>query len=123
MNQSFTMPDFALAAPEIFVLVMGCVLLVFDVFINDRIRVLSYAMAQLTIAVAAVITFMEFPVNAVHTFNGAYVSDPLGSLLKMFIYLVTMFVFLYSRDYLKDRNMFRGEYYVLGLSFLALEAN
>lgn len=115
MSQSFIMPDFALAAPEIFVLAMGCVLLVFDVFINDRVRVLSYAMAQLTIICAAVITWLSFPVEAVHTFNGAYVSDPLGSVLKMFIYLVTAFVFLYSRDYLKDRNMFRGEYYVLGL--------
>ncbi|MGD8999190.1 MAG: NADH-quinone oxidoreductase subunit N, partial [Granulosicoccaceae bacterium] len=115
MSQSFTMPDFALAAPEIFVLTMGCVLLVFDVFINDRLRILSYVLAQLTIIGAAVLTFAGFPSEAVHTFNGAYVSDSLGSLLKLFIYLVTVFVFLYSRDYLKDRNMFRGEYYVLGL--------
>ncbi|MGD8742875.1 MAG: NADH:ubiquinone oxidoreductase subunit N, partial [Granulosicoccaceae bacterium] len=115
MSQSFTMPDFALAAPEIFVLTMGCVLLVFDVFINDRLRILSYVLAQLTIIGAAVLTFSGFPSEVVHTFNGTYVSDSLGSLLKLFIYLVTAFVFLYSRDYLKDRNMFRGEYYVLGL--------
>jgi NADH-quinone oxidoreductase subunit N len=115
MSQSFSMPDFALAAPEIFVLIMGCVLLVFDVFINDRMRILSYALAQLTIIGAALVTFLGFPTEAVHTFNGTYVSDGLGSLLKLFIYLVTGFVFLYSRDYLKERNLFRGEYYVLGL--------
>lgn len=115
MSQSFTMPDFALATPEIFVLAMGCVLLVFDVFINDRLRVLSYALAQFTVIAAALITYLSFPAETAHTFNGTYVSDPLAGLLKMFIYLVTGFVFLYSRDYLKDRDMFRGEYYVLGL--------
>lgn len=115
MTQSFILPDFSMATAEIFVLAMGCVVLIFDVFINDRYRILSYAMAQLTVIVAAVITMLSFPQVTSFTFDGSYISDPLSAVLKLFIYLVTAFVFLYSRDYLKDRNIFRGEYYVLGL--------
>jgi NADH-quinone oxidoreductase subunit N len=46
---------------------------------------------------------------------GHYVKDAMGDLLKLFIYLVSAAVFLYSRDYLRQRNLFKGEYYVLGL--------
>jgi NADH-quinone oxidoreductase subunit N len=36
-------------------------------------------------------------------------------LLKLGTYAITFFVFAYSRDYLRDRGMYRGEYFVLGL--------
>jgi len=39
----------------------------------------------------------------------------MGNVLKVFIYLVTAMVFIYSRDYLKDRGLFKGEYFVLAL--------
>ncbi len=115
MTQSFILPNFSMASAEIFVLAMGCVLLVFDVWIKDKYRILSYAMAQLTVIAAAVITLSTFPSTTSFTFDGSFINDPLAAVLKLFIYLVTAFVFLYSRDYLKDRNIFRGEYYVLGL--------
>jgi len=35
--------------------------------------------------------------------------------LKLAVYLVTFLVFVYSRDYLKDLGIYKGEYYVLGL--------
>ena len=38
----------------------------------------------------------------------------MGDLLKLFIYLTTAAGF-YSRDYLRQRDLFKGEYYVLGL--------
>ena len=36
-------------------------------------------------------------------------------MLKFFVVALVVFVFIYSRDYLKDRNIFKGEFYVLGL--------
>jgi NADH-quinone oxidoreductase subunit N len=39
----------------------------------------------------------------------------MGDVLKIFIYLVTGVVFIYARGYLQDRNLFKGEFYVLGL--------
>ena len=46
---------------------------------------------------------------------GHYIKDAMGDLLKLFIYLTCAAVFLYSRDYLRRRDLFKGEYYVLGL--------
>jgi NADH-quinone oxidoreductase subunit N len=49
------------------------------------------------------------------SFNDMFVLDPMSSILKSFILGITIVVFVYSRDYLKDRNIFKGEYYVLGV--------
>ncbi|MFN2310169.1 MAG: NADH-quinone oxidoreductase subunit NuoN, partial [Gammaproteobacteria bacterium] len=47
--------------------------------------------------------------------NGTFVADPMATLLKSFIYVVTFGAFVYARDYLRVRDLFKGEYYVLGL--------
>jgi len=115
MTTTFTMPDFALAAPEIYMLSMACVVLIADLFITDKNRVVTYALTQLTLLGAVLITIMGAPAETSFTFSGMYVSDNLSTVLKTVIYIVTGFVFLYSRDYLRDRDIFKGEYYVLGL--------
>ena len=43
------------------------------------------------------------------TFSGSFIRDEMGDILKLGIYVVTMGVFLFSRDYLKDRDSLRGE--------------
>ncbi|MGD8689785.1 MAG: NADH-quinone oxidoreductase subunit NuoN, partial [Gammaproteobacteria bacterium] len=53
--------------------------------------------------------------DTVYTFNGMFVADPLANALKMITYLVMAVVFLYSRDYLRERGLFKGEFFVLGL--------
>jgi NADH-quinone oxidoreductase subunit N len=115
MTTTFTMPDFALAAPEIYMLSMACVVLIADLFISDKNRVVTYVLSQLTLLGAVLLTIMGAPAETSFTFNGLYVSDELSTVLKTVIYIVTGFVFLYSRDYLRDRDIFKGEYYVLGL--------
>ncbi len=115
MTNSFTIPDFALASPEIFLLAMACVVLVADLFISEKNRVLTYILAQLSLLGTLIITLYVAPSEATYTFSGTYVSDPMGTLLKTSIYIITASVFLYSRSYLIDRDIFKGEYYVLGL--------
>jgi len=39
----------------------------------------------------------------------------MGDMLKLVMYLAVFIAFVYSRDYIQLRNMFRGEYFVLGL--------
>ncbi len=112
---SFVMPDFMLAAPEIFVLGMACLILVVDVFLAERNRAVSYYLSQITLLGAAVLTYTQLGGETRLTFGGSFISDPLSVLLKLFIYAVMLGVFLYSRDYLRDRKLFKGEYYVLGL--------
>jgi len=64
---------------------------------------------------AAVITLSINKGETQLLFFGTFISDPMGAVLKVFIYLVTGLAFLYSRHYLRERDLFQGEYYVLGL--------
>lgn len=101
--------------PEIFLLGMTCIILVLDLFLSDKNRAVSYLLAQLTLLGAALITFYQ-PVHMdTVAFGGTFVRDRMGDVLKIFIYAVTAGVFLYSREYLRARELFKGEYYVLGL--------
>lgn len=112
---NFEMPDFMAIVPEIFVLSMACLVLVVDVFLSDAKRVVTYALAQLTLVGALVLTLWLDHGLTVVTFGGTFVTDSMAVLLKTFIYIVTFGVFVYSRGYLQARDLFKGEFYVLGL--------
>jgi NADH-quinone oxidoreductase subunit N len=51
-------------------------------------------------------------------FEGMYVADELGFALKLAAFLFVAVALLYSRAYLEDRHILRGEYYVLALTAL-----
>ena len=111
----FVTPDMLPAMPEIFVFSMACAILVIDLFLSDRLRVVSYWLTQATLVGAALLTLKFAATAPVSTFSGMFVADRLADLLKLGTYVITLFVFAYSRDYLRDRGMYRGEYFVLGL--------
>ena len=108
-------PVFSLLLPEMIILSMACVILVVDLFLSERTRVFSYALSQLTLLLAFIATWQMDSQTAQTTFNGTFVHDGMADLLKLAMYVITAGVFLYSRDYLRDRGLFKGEYYVLGL--------
>jgi NADH-quinone oxidoreductase subunit N len=112
---NFVMPDFSPAIPEMFVLSMACVILIIDVFSSDARRHVSYLLSLVTLAGAALLTLRGFGGEAGHTFNGMFVHDSLSDVLKLAVYAATFMVLVYSRDYLRERSMFRGEYFVLAL--------
>ncbi len=112
---NFEMPNFLPALPEMFVLAMACFILILDLFIKQQDRVITYLLSIATLVGAAILTISLSDGERHLTFSGSFVSDPMGDVLKVFIYLVTAVVFLYSRDYLKKRDLFKGEYFVLGL--------
>ena len=103
------------AAPEIFVLSAVCVILLIDVFLSDRRRWITYALSLLTLAGAAWMTIEFGATQRVTAFDGMYIADPMGDLLKLFSYGTVAISFLYSREYLQRRGLFRGEYFILGL--------
>jgi NADH-quinone oxidoreductase subunit N len=51
-------------------------------------------------------------------FDGMYVTDPLAFVLKLAGFLFVAVALLYSRMYLENRDILRGEYYVLTLTAL-----
>lgn len=117
MITNFTMPIFSVALPEIFILCMTCVVLVTDVFLHERYRIVTYILVQLTLIVTfclAATQYREYPVPII-TFSGNYILDKLAVLTKLFVLVVSFFAFIYARQYTKERHIARGEYYSLGL--------
>jgi NADH-quinone oxidoreductase subunit N len=101
--------------PEMFVLGMACLILVLDLFLKDSQRIVSYSLTQITLVLAIVLTLADFPGEPLIAFDNSFIRDALGDVLKISIYVMSGMAFLYAKDYLRDRNLFKGEYYVLGL--------
>jgi len=117
-NAAFEIPDMIPALPEVFVLTMACAILIFDLFVDDRNRVITYLMAIGTLVGAAILTNFYHGAHSEHpvfTFAGSFISDGMADVLKCFVYLIAAGVFIYARRYLADRDLFKGEFYVLGL--------
>lgn len=108
--------QFLPALPEMFMLGMICLVLVIDLFLSDRSRVVTYLLAQASLLGAFVLTLSLYGIQPVQTFNGMFINDVMGTLLKLVVYAATFIVFLYSRSYLRARQMFSGEFFVLGLA-------
>lgn len=114
---NFTMPIFSVAIPEYFVLGMACLILMVDVFIKERYRIVTFLLVQATLVIAFILTlsqYREYP-NPIVTFSGNYVLDKLAVITKLFIFVVSFFAFIYAFDYIKERRIPRGDYYVMGL--------
>jgi NADH-quinone oxidoreductase subunit N len=103
------------AAAEIFMLSAVCVILLVDVFLSDRTRWITYVLALLSLVGAAFVTIEYSVEGRVSAFDGMFVADPMGDVLKLFAYGTVAVAFLYSKEYLQRRGLFRGEYFILGL--------
>lgn len=109
------MTDFTIAAPEIFLALAICVVLLVDVFLRPEQRRFTYYLSVIALIGTAATSAYYSVDSELTTFYGAFVADPAGGVLKMTAYLVVFVVFLYSRDYLVESGLFKGEFFVLGL--------
>jgi NADH-quinone oxidoreductase subunit N len=112
---NFIIPDMILVTPELFLLAATCVVLIVDVYLSHRFPLLTYHLAQASLVITAGLSLALFPESPQVSFSGTFVADALSTLLKVFILLATYFAFFYSKVYLRERDMFKGEYFVLGL--------
>jgi len=112
---TFEMPDFLPALPEIFLLGTGCFILLVDLFLTERSRVVTYLLTQASLLGALVLAVGLYPEMPQLTFSGTYIHDAMGTVLKVCLYASAFIAFLYSREYLRDRGLFRGEFFLLGL--------
>jgi NADH-quinone oxidoreductase subunit N len=107
--------NYAAAAPEIFLGIAICILLLVDVFLRDDQRETTYVLAMLVLIGTAAVTFFYGVDEHVVTFNGSFVTDPASGVLKMFAYVALGITFLYSREYLENNGLLKGEFFILGL--------
>ncbi len=107
--------NFVVAYPEIFVLSAACVILLVDLFVSDKQRVVTFLLSLLSLVIAALITVRYGVTERVLAFNGTFVADPMGNVLKLSTYGATALSLLYAREYLARRGLLKGEYFVLVL--------
>ena len=116
---TMTWQSFAPAISEIYLVAAICLILLVDAFAGQTRRGLTPTLTLILLAVGAALT-VAFA-NVSHStilFDGMYVADGLAYVLKLCGYVFVAFGLLYSRDYLEERGILRGEYYVLALTAL-----
>jgi len=96
-------------------LAMTCLVLVVDLFLPQEKRGFTLLLSVVTLGLAIAAVIAVAPASAVSSFGGSFILDQLAVVLKIATCGITILVFIYSRDYLTDHNMYKGEYYVLGL--------
>ena len=109
--------DFALATPEILLLVFGLAILLVDAISNHPERKPTFLLTMLALGVLTVVSALQWKNGVVgSTFNGLYVTDELSHLLKIASYIAVAATLVYGRVYAQVRDMMRGgELYVLTL--------
>jgi NADH-quinone oxidoreductase subunit N len=106
------------ALPEIVVLAMGCLILVVDVFLGDGRHRFAQIATQVTLLLAALATLFVlagYGGGPVYTFNDMFVADGMAHVLKLFAYIAVSVCLICSRGYLAERDLLRGEFFVLVL--------
>ncbi|MNX34041.1 NADH-quinone oxidoreductase subunit N [compost metagenome] len=109
--------DFALATPEILLLVFGLAILLVDAVSNHPERKPTFLLTMLALGVLTVVSAVQWKNGVVgSTFNGLYVTDDLSHLLKIASYIAVAVTLIYGRVYAQVRDMLKGgELYVLTL--------
>jgi NADH-quinone oxidoreductase subunit N len=103
--------------PEIVLLVMGCVILMVDMFVTSPRRTATYLLTLLTLGVVAVLQGLyAVGADTLYGFGNMVVSDAMGNWLKCFASIAMAVTLIYGRPYSADRGMLRGgEMFTLAL--------
>jgi NADH-quinone oxidoreductase subunit N len=117
-----TRTDLLLIAPEIWVLTMTCVIMFVDLYIREDRRGIIHMLAIVTLVFAAIITLrLDYTSDGMSSqlaFNGSFIRDQMGDMLKLFSYFVLAIVFIYAKFCLRQFRMFRSDFYTLTLEAL-----
>jgi len=111
----FEVANMSFALPEMFLLTMACVILLIVAFFKQTGASLAYGLSQLTMIASAVLVYREMGGLEGLAYSDTYIRDALSNVLKIAIFVINIAVLMYSTSYLKARDLFKGEYYVLAV--------
>ena len=114
MNFNFNASELLFALPELFLLSAISIILLFDLFISDRLKHITYYLSQLALLLTGFLAFNLIGESAI-IFSGTFVLDTLGSTFKVFILGFSIIALAYTRHYLKVHDLLRNEYFILAL--------
>ncbi len=115
MLNNFVMPDLYPAAPEIFLLLMSFLVLFVDLIFGATHRWMAAMLSVITLIGCAAITLVTSDGQTTLTFSNMFVDDLLSDFLKLVTYLAVIMMLIYGRQYMADRGLDKGEFYVLVL--------
>lgn len=115
MSFTFDSANLIPILPEIAILVLASTVLVVDLYLKEEQKGINHVMTIVGLLIAIGLTGIVGGGERQVVFDGSYVRDGMSDVLKILIFVVSLFAFIYAKDYLRDRNMWTGEYYVLGL--------
>ncbi|MBA3536150.1 MAG: NADH-quinone oxidoreductase subunit NuoN [Tatlockia sp.] len=104
-----------LALPEMIILATACVTLLADLYLRHRYSSLTFICASIGLLLAGIVSVLFLGSFRTTILNGLFISDDIAQLMKIFIYISVFLSFIYSKQYIEERHMPSGDYYVLGL--------
>jgi len=107
------------AAPELFLLGAILLILLVDMCLSDEQRGITYGLTLLTLVGTAAVQLYTYTPYPAYAFSNMFVADPLGGVVKLAMYATTFVVLVYTRQYVAERDIFKGEYFTLSLFALS----
>jgi NADH-quinone oxidoreductase subunit N len=104
-----------LAIPEMIVLATACIALLADLFLRHRFKSIAFFCAISGLILAGIVSFLFLGKYSSSILHGLFISDDTAQLMKLFICISVLLSFVYARQYIEERQMPTGDYYILGL--------
>ncbi|MGH8182716.1 MAG: NADH-quinone oxidoreductase subunit NuoN [Rhodanobacteraceae bacterium] len=111
----FSLNDLLVILPELYLTAAACLVLLFDVFLDDEHRDATHWVAIAVMLVAIFLVIRGQPPETVTAFGGMFVRDHMAEILKVTVLIATILMFVMARPWLKDRKLFIGEFYSLSI--------
>ncbi|MBU1188681.1 MAG: NADH-quinone oxidoreductase subunit NuoN [Gammaproteobacteria bacterium] len=116
-----TAADLMLALPEIFVLGMTCIIMLFGLWLPEERQGMISFVSIMTLVFAAIILLGwddPDPAAVSFAFNATFVRDQMADVLKLSAFIVLAAILVYARQYLRVFKVAMLEYHVLSLFLL-----
>jgi len=91
------------------------VVLLLDLFLTKGFKQVTYYLTQISLFITGLLAFNLIGHPETIIFSNSFVLDDMASVFKVFMMGSAMVAMVYSRHYLTQHDLFRGEYFVLVL--------
>ncbi len=112
---SFDIASLSVAIPEIFLLSAIVVILLIDLFLTQPFKQVTYYLTQLSLLITAILAFNLIGQPDTIIFSDSFILDKLAAVFKVLMLGAAMVAMVYTRHYLIQHSLFRGEYFILVL--------
>ena len=112
---SFDATDLMPILPELVILVLASAILMVDLYLREEQKAINHTLAIIGLVIAIAAVGLAGGGERQVAFGGSFVRDAMSDALKGLAFLVTLLTFVYAKDWLRDRGMLAGEFYVLAL--------